>query len=346
VNETNHTRSNRILWILVGLGSIGIVVTAGTCLLAWRMAHRRPEIGRSVETAPIQTVVSDPIPLAHEVTSAESRRWQADVPHGTQVLNGVTFVCDGAVRTAGLRGRKYPGAVLGIPIHRRGTMIHLLQSAENMPGNPIGSVYGRLRFHFGNGESRDTYLRFGVHGRDWFQLRRQLDQGVSDPNTEVAWVAQKQDKNVFVRLFHTALENPFPKEKITTVDAISPLGEGNLLLFAVSIDTSAVKLKPAAEDESVIEMLAFEFALSSDGKPVSSGSVEWMMFFGNRSRIVFPRFPCDASGRVNIDFPTRAISELRYTATDASGATTNGRVMKPETGWSPTQQVAIIFPNK
>ena len=346
MNERTDATSRKMLWLLFGLGIVAIVAAVGMGVVAWRLAHRTRPPTPVASTPPVETVVTEPIPLSHEVTSAESRGWQADVPHGTQVLSSVTFVCDGAVRTAGLRSRRYPGAVLGIPIHRKGTRIHLLHAAENMPGNPVGNVYGRLRFHFGNGQSRDTYLRFGVHGRDWFQLRRQLDEGVTDPNTDVAWVAQKQDKNVWIRLFHTALENPFPNEEVTSFDAISPLGDGNLLLFAVSIDSSAVKLKPP-EDDWAPEMLAFDFALqNSDGKPFPGGSVSWIIFSGNRTRILFPPFPCDSSGRVSIDFPTRAISELRYTATNHNGATMTGRVMKPETGWSPTQQVAIVFATK
>src|SRR5207247_6347875 len=68
-----------------------------------------------------------PDPTAHQLTNTEgavalssfvdpeTHRWRS-VPGGTQVFDGVTFVCEGAVRIAGLNaardGKHYPCAVL------------------------------------------------------------------------------------------------------------------------------------------------------------------------------------------------------------------------------------------
>src|ERR1051325_8567532 len=51
-------------------------------------------------------------------------------PRGTQVCDGIAFVCQGAIRTAGWNaardGNRYAGAVLGVPVNRGGGRIHLL----------------------------------------------------------------------------------------------------------------------------------------------------------------------------------------------------------------------------
>lgn len=326
-------KARKLRWFLLALGCVA-VVTAGV-MVAWWVSHR--------QRAPV--IVGEPVVLSHALTSSESRGWGDFVPHGTQVLNNVTFVCDGALRTAGLRARGHPGAVLGIPIHRKGKKIHVLQAAENSPGNLIGSVYGRLRFNFGNGQSRELYLRFGIHGRDWFQLESQLAETVEDPNTEEAWVVENKGRKVWVRLFRTAVENPFPNEEVTTLDAISPLGGGNLLLFAVSTDNSPVRLEPP-EDWVPPEKLTLAFALQNgDGTPVAGGAVRWQAML-DRGVINFPPFPCDGSGRMSLDFPTHAIAQIRYTANDPQGLTLSGSVSRPEAGWSPTQQIAVVFGKK
>jgi len=328
-----------LLWFLV---IAGVTLALGSAVIV-RSLHRQkgaPE----VVAAPVAT---EPVVLSHDVTSAESRRkWGPEVPHGTQVLDNVTFVCDGGLRTAGLRVPKHPGAVLGIPIHHKATRIHLLQAAENSPGNFIGRLYGGLRFHFANGQSRDYYLRFGVHGRDWLQLRHQLGQTVSDPNTTVAWVAENPARKVWVRLFHTALESPFPNEEITTMDAISPLGDGNLLLFAISTDTSPEKLQASSEEEWPKEGWTMAFSLQDmAGVPIYGGSVQWKAVVG-RGAVDFPAFQCDSAGRIHIDFPTTAITQINYTAVDQQGLTITGSVAMPDSGWPPTQQVAVVFSKK
>src|SRR6185369_13274228 len=200
----------------------------------------------------------------------------------------------------------------------------------------------RLRFYFGNGQCRDFYLRFGVHGRDWFQLTQQLQEGVSDPNTGVAWVAKNEARKVWIRLFHTALENPFPNEEITTVDAISPLGGGNLLLFAISVDNSAIKLQPPLEESASPEWLTLAFSLqNSDHAPFPGGTVRWKALL-DKGVVDFPPLACDSAGRLSLDFATRAITEIRYTAADRQGVTTSGTLRRPEAGWSATQQVAVV----
>jgi len=355
---SDSSGARKLLWALLVLcvfaslvlvGLIGFLLLrgpSGTTQLP--VVNGEPaEKTANASAVPNQTI---PIVLSHDVTSEESRlKWGPEVPHGTQVLNQVTFFVDGGLRVAGLTARKHPGALLGIPIRQRGTRIHLLQAAENVGDRESkvpGTIYGRLRFHFGNGQSRDTYLRYGVHGFDWWQVAKQLSNTVSDPNTKDAWVEAKPDGKVFIRLHQTSLANPFPDEEITSFDAISPLARGNLLLFGVSVDSAGGRLAPPVEENWPVDWSHFTFSLKdAQGKPMSGATVQWDVSVTNGT-VSFPPFPCDASGQTSIAFATRAIRRIRYTATDVHGIITTGTARPPDAGWSPTQEVTVVMFDK
>ncbi|HEY0551241.1 MAG TPA: hypothetical protein VGF13_16675 [Verrucomicrobiae bacterium] len=347
---SDSPNARKVLRALLAICSVTTLVTVAVIgFLVFRKPSPATLTSKPAEV--VQEIVeSVPIVLSHEFTSEESRmKWGAEVPHGTQVLDNVTFFVDGGLRVASLTQPKHPGALLGIPIRQRGTRIHLLQAAENVGSADAkipGTIYGRLRFHFGNGQSRDTYLRYGVHGFDWWQVPKQLSNTVSDPNTTDAWVVPRRDGKIFIRLHHTALENPFPNEEIMSFDAISPLARGNILLFAVSVDSSPAKLHPPLGEEWPADSLNLAFSLKdAEGKPVSGGTIRWETTVP-LGAVSFPPFPCDGSGRMNIDFATRAIRAVHYTATDQRGNTASGIIAPPDIGWSPTQEIAIVLGNK
>ncbi len=336
MSNAKQPKSRKVLWVLLALG---LLVINAIFLV----------IGLSVFRKKSTAIV--PIVLSHEVTSEESRwKWGPEVPHGTQVLDNVTFVVDGGLRVAGLATPKHPGALLGIPIRRKGAIIHLLQAAENVNDRDrasLGTIYGRLQFHFANGQSRDMFLRYGIHGFDWWQTPKQLTiNTVSDPNTTVAWVAAKPGGNISIRLYHTALKNPFPNEEITSFDAISPLAQGNLLLLAVSIGNGETKLQPALEEAWPSELMTLAFSLKDgDGKPIPSGFVRWEAAVP-LGTVYFPAFPCDASGQMSIEFATHAITRIRYSARGQEGATAEGAITMLRTSESSTQEIAVVFAKK
>ena len=143
--------TKKLLWPLAAFGLVAML-TAG--LVIWMANQRRP-------TPPVvvdEPVVAEPVVLGHELTFAESRIWGDEVPHGTQELDHVMFVCDGALRTAGWRQPRAPGAILGIPIHHKGTKLHLLHGAENSPGNSVGAVH---HYRSRTGEIDHVWLRTG-----------------------------------------------------------------------------------------------------------------------------------------------------------------------------------------
>jgi hypothetical protein len=80
----------------------------------------------------------------------------------------------------------------------------------------------------------------------------------------------------------------------------------------------------------------------NSGVPISGGSVQWKAVAG-RAAVDFPPFECDAAGRLQIEFATTAITQIRYSALNPQGLTMTGTVAMPDSGWSPTQNVTVVF---
>jgi hypothetical protein len=294
------------------------------------------------EVAHRATNAAEAVSLA-EFTQAETHRWRT-VPRGTQVCDGVTFICNGAIRTAGLsaarEGNRYPGAVLGVPVNRRGSRLHLLQAAENVTEMLEGAPYGRMVVHYADGESRRFDLLFGVHGDDWAQPKGAPNDPVIDSNSGVAWLQRRTGDGSTVRIYHTALENPLPEISITTVDFISPLAEANLLLFGLALNDDPRPLAPSYGPgerigDSPSEPITFTLQ-DAAGQPVTGATLSWTVR-GPRIQIDFPPFPADASGQVTIDVPRRFILGLHYEASAPDGSSASGELKLNADGSWPLQ---------
>ena len=209
-----------------------VILALNVWVFWWVLSRGNSAPSPVVSLAP---TTAKPATLA-DFADQDTRSWQT-VPRGTQVCDGVTFVCDGAIRTAGMSyGKRYPGAVLDVPVHSRSTRIHLLQSSENSSGAMEGAPYGRIILHYANGESRRFDLLFAVHGRDWMTSPRNEQQPVLDENTKLGWSQLHPKKGMIIRFYHTTFANPLPDVEITSADFISPLHSANLLLFGLTVD--------------------------------------------------------------------------------------------------------------
>lgn len=272
------------------------------------------------------------VPLAAFV-DRETLRWHS-VPRGTQVCDGVTFICNGALRTAGLcaarDGKHFPGAVLGVPANLRGTRIHLLQTAENAGEMMENTPYGRMILHYANGESRRFDLLFGLHADHWLQGKSQAHEPVADPNSKPAWVQRRTGDGMIIRLYHTVLENPLPGVTVTTIDFISPLSEANLLLFGLTVDNDPRPLAlPYGVGETMADAIIYDsipFTLQdAAGRPATGASFTWAAEVP-RGRIDFPPFPTDAQGRVTIELPRKFIRRIQYQASAPDGSSAKGEL--------------------
>jgi len=277
----------------------------------------------------------------------ESQRWQS-APRGTQVCDGVAFVCSGAVRIAGLRaardGKRFPGAVLGIPLGRRGSRVHLLQAAENAEEMSEGVPYGRIVLHYANGESKRVDLLLGMHGEDWLQRKGAPNEPLADPNSRLAWSQRRSGDGRMLRLYHTVMENPIPSTEITALDCISPLTEANLLVFGVAVDDDPRPLSPShgagevVGDAPIFDLITFTLRDPSE-QAAAGGKLAWTAV-APRAPIQFPAFPADLEGMVRLEVPRRAIKEIQYNATGTGGLGATGSLQADSGGMFP-QEVLV-----
>jgi hypothetical protein len=301
-------------------------------LIFWWLPSKKTSTPGSTErTAPSNP---EPVPLS-EFADQPTRRW-GTVPRGTQVCDGVTFICDGAIRTAGLRaGANFPGAVLNVPVRGRGTRIHLLQSSENSLSAVPGEPYGRMILHYANGETRRFDLLFRVHGRDWMHNPRDPDKPLLDENTIVGWSELRPRDGFLIRFHHAIFTNPLPDVEFTSADFISPLHSANLLLFGLTVDNDLRPLSPSWEpaDATAIPPTDKITVTLQDaaGQSVPVATVAWTAV-ARRVQADFPRMRPDAQGRMTLEFQRGALRQIRYTVTTADGKTISGELQPDDTG--------------
>jgi hypothetical protein len=274
--------------------------------------------------------------FAHE----ETKRWKS-APRGTQVVDNVVFVCEGAIRTAGIAsmygGKEYPGAIVDVPVHRHGTKIHLLQASENKGGMRPLEPYARMVVHYASGEVRKFDFRFGVHGRDWMSPIRLFDEPVLDANTQLGWTHEGRNL-VGTRFYHTTFENPLPKEEVTTIDFESTLYRANILVFGLAVDNDPTPMKPrfVAPENFSKNVLGFRL-LDLMAKPVPSARLTWVGM--NREPVEFRGLRPDKDGQLEFEFPLRALESVRYTASAPGYEEVTGDLAPDESGGFSTMTV-------
>lgn len=305
-------RTKTVLLILAGT----IVLLACLCLCAWYFLRPlSPALLSRIQAVSPERETFRTVDMEQHITTT-TYNW-GDVPYGTTVCQSVTFNCQGAIRLNGMRaareGKKYPAAVLGVPVEKRGRCIHLLHAAENWRGMQPGIPYGKILLHYANGEARSFYLQFMVHGMDWFGGPRTPEETVSDPNTRLGWSFQRPDGS-YRRFFHTIFPNPFPSEQIVSVDFISPLESANLWIFGMTIsDETNMLAAPAPETPALARKLVSLHLTSTNGLPVTNGTVSWRATFRGGA-MNFPPFPTDLRGSVILDLPAQGVNDVEVSA--------------------------------
>ena len=338
------------LWLALGLA--GVVMLALLVVLVWfgwrtLQAHRLAtsitvaQPGQKTDFVALEAPGPKPVPLFDYLT-ADIRRW-GDVPSGEVVCQNTPFRVEGAIRLAGVKGaregKRYPGAVLGVPVHHRGTQIHLLQAVENWGGMPARAPYGKVLLHYQNGESRSFYLLFRVHGLDWFGGPNTPRETVADLNTQLGWSVPKPD-GMYRRFFHTAFANPLPEQTILSADFICPLESANVWFLGLTITDEATALAPEVDPDEVLtrRKLVAARLVGASQQPASTAVLAWR-FIGPGFHVNFPPFPADAAGRVILDLPISLVGEVSLQATGPGGSSWVGNLQRTAAGAWPDEQL-------
>ncbi len=326
--------ASAVVWALVPMVSLRL--TLGTSQAASGLA--------SLEAVPSARPSLPPLPVSlGEFVTTDTRTW-GDVPSGAVACDDVPFLCQGAIRLAGLRsareGKRYPGAVWGVPVQRQGRRIHLLQAAENWSGTASGIPYGKVVLHYLNGEERAFYLLFRVHGLDWYGGSQTPEESVADPNTKLCWAFRKPDGS-YRRFFHTVLTNPLPEVEIVSADFVSPLGSANLWVFGLTLSDDRAPLAPLARTSWAARLAPQRTFLTlrledAAGQRVTNGVVAWQVI-GSNYRVEFPPQPVDAQGWVVLDLPRRLPASISYSVTGPRGARAGGLIEREDAGDFPRE---------
>jgi hypothetical protein len=145
--------------------------------------------------------------------------WQ--ISPGLYHLNDVDFDVRGAVKLAGISelcmDSLDPDRV-SISCGRRAAKIHVLQYCYFETSG--GSLVGRYKLHYRNGETRELPIRYGE------DLRNHWHGGVSDPengllNAKVVLEAKARSASLYgasLRLYMRTYLNPLPDQEIESIE--------------------------------------------------------------------------------------------------------------------------------
>jgi hypothetical protein len=165
----------------------------------------------------------------------------AQLPRGLQKFAGVQFDVRGLIQLSGSAlenlGGRFPKQVVGIPANRKATNIHFLHGAAW--DALYGTVIGRYRVKYANGESRDAKIIFGRNVRDWWfpPTQPQLTMGAA-----VAWQGSNpasRQLGMAVRVYKFTWINPLPDVEIKSIDFESAMEKPAPFLLAITLEPSA-----------------------------------------------------------------------------------------------------------
>lgn len=162
-----------------------------------------------------------------------------DVPEGLNSFGGVKFDVRGLIVLAGteslsVSGLALPEAVRGIPVGRRGSVIHFLQ-ASAFVGTQRGLKIGEYVFHYENGEIRKADLAYGENELDWW-----VNPSEGHPSNAVeVWFGSNpatRARGMKTRLLLFTWKNPLPDVTIDSIDFVSTLTTSSPMLVAITVE--------------------------------------------------------------------------------------------------------------
>ena len=199
---------------------------AADCRQALRIAPRAPRAGSNLV---------DLSPFYNANWMQSPRDSLGALPTGIQTLAGSEFDIRGLIRLAGGRdrGNHSPASVMGIPVHRKFTRLHVLHGSSWNGIEP--KKIGAYVLHYADGQRAELPILYGQDVRDWWQS---ADSG-NATRANVAWTAPNPEAtgaNAYLRLFKRTWENPRPDAEVESLDFTSTLSESAPFLVALTVE--------------------------------------------------------------------------------------------------------------
>ena len=158
------------------------------------------------------------------------------IPLGTNTWAGIDFDVRGVIQVQSsilaARKGKFPDQVSGIPVNRRGRLLHFLHGTDwsVKPGTVIGEYVVR----YVNGTEEYIPITFGHDVFDWWQ-----EPDAANTKLQVAWVGANvasQKQNNSIRVYRSSWENPRWDVPIQSIDFISAKTACGPFLLAITIE--------------------------------------------------------------------------------------------------------------
>jgi hypothetical protein len=160
-----------------------------------------------------------------------------DLAAGLHEFDGTVFDVRGIVQLAGTQANrelrvKFPVEVEGISVGQVATRLRFLHAC-GWP-SPQGTRIGSYVLHYANGERRELPIIYGTHVQDWW-LNEPVGPG---SGLQVAWEGKNHASanGPAVGLFLTTWDNPWPDQRIVSIDYRSAMANSAPFLIAITLE--------------------------------------------------------------------------------------------------------------
>ena len=173
------------------------------------------------EPADLTTYYGTPASRFDQITAFPA--WKA-VPRGFQTFLNVPLQIDGMICLWGdgnaKMGLDFPTEVPGIEVNKKFETLYIYHACFFT--SPSGTPVYEVVFHYDDGSSLTNEIRYGVDVLDWYANGKTV-AAPTGPNSQVAWSGDSVSpgKTQRLRFCLTALENPQPNLKVTSLDLVS-----------------------------------------------------------------------------------------------------------------------------
>jgi hypothetical protein len=168
----------------------------------------------------------------------DSSSYWGEVPWEFQVFCHVPLQIDGIIYLWGAgnarSGAVYPEQVLGIPVNQKFETLYVYHCT--FFNSPKDTPVYDLVFRYENGESATNTIRYGVDTLDFNTPGGKRIVGPSGHNSKVAWVGSSftPDGKHPLLFSLTAIKNPQPSLKITSIDLFSSKNQSAGVILAMT----------------------------------------------------------------------------------------------------------------
>jgi hypothetical protein len=229
-------------------GTVGLLVLAATMLFL-----QRHNIADWMMVSGGKRAVAKHIATPVDLTSyygapasafEDSSSFWGDVPWEFQVFRHVPLQIDGIIYLWGVgnakAGNDFPEQVLGIAVNQKFETLYVYHCT--FYGSPKNTPVYDLVFRYEDGDSATNTIRYGVDTLDFNTPGGKKIVGPSGPNTKVGWVGSSftTDGKHPLLFSLTAIKNPRPTIKVTTIDLFSSKNQSAGVILAMTAGPSGL----------------------------------------------------------------------------------------------------------